>query len=708
MAEGTQVGKAFIAIGADGSTISRDMDGIKGTVLGALKSFAGPIAAALSVTGFTAMIKDAAAFGDQMAKTSQKVGISVEDLQRLRHVAGLSGVSFQGMTTAMRQMAQRAVESGKPLGSMTELLAKAADEFSKMEDGPIKTAKAVEMFGRAGLDMIPMLNQGSAAIRAQMGELDALGAVMSTQTAKQSEMLNDNISRLKTGLRGLGFTIAEAVIPALADVTGKMVDWWKSNQAVTKQNITLFVDKLTVSFNALGTAISSLTSIGGKSFLDFSTVIRGAFLGINLFAAGTLKIINMQLELFVKPLVLLNSIAKKMGGVGQDGFVDGIMNVVKNLRVAQKSFEVSAADIAHNWSSAMSVATNLREGEAAGESPFEQMGNGIKGATKELQALNFEGNEFWSWYGQLLTGTGLPAMAGIGAGMAGTAGQELVPDISGIVGQLQSIRSQFQTALGGPSWSVTGFAAGEDPGQAIGLMLFGVPSLGGAIQTWIDSVNMVNAAPMESKLQSILDSVAAFGVTWGEVAQFAGDGISSFFSDAVVSGFGAGAKKLIAAMVGVFGQILSKMGIALIGEGIGAIIMGTNPFFPRPEMVAWGKMAIIKGAFLAAGGGLMSGVSSVIGGTSSGSAGESFQSGIARPVAPTVTPVEWATSSAAAAAAGGGGGDKSVTNVYINAVDTQSIKDAIYRGKDAVTGVVADDVAGNGMLRQRLGLVFGA
>lgn len=731
MAEGTQVGKAFIAIGADGSTITRDMDGIKGTVLGALKSFAGPIAAALSVTGFTAIIKDAANFGDQMVKTSQKVGIAIGDLQRIKYVADLSGVSFQGMTTAMKTFATKMVETGKATGSMADMLAGVADEFANMADGPAKTAKAVELFGRAGLDMIPMLNQGSEAIRAQSKELDQLGAVMSTQTAKQSEMLNDNISRLQTALRGLGFTVAEAVIPALADVTGKIVDWWKANQEVINQGINTFIDDVKVSVNNLSTALGAATS-GMGGFSNIAEKAGGVVKFFSLALMGIEQAFVSLTWLGLQPAVIglenlekavrfaedsLNSLLGITELSAQSGRGNSFANWIRDTfvvpvsgfatRMGEMKDEINKAIVDTFFPLDSMLSAHAPKAETVGKA-FEQMGNGIKGATKELQALNFEGNEFWSWYGQLLTGTGLPGMAGIGAGMGGTAGQELVPDISGIVGELQSVRSQFQTALGGPSWSVTGFAEGEDPGQAIGLMLFGVPSLGGAIQTWIDSVNMVNAAPMESKLQSILDSVAAFGVTWGEVAQFAGDGISSFFSDAVVSGFGAGAKKLIAAMIGVFGQIISKFGTALIGEGIAAIIMGMNPLFPRPDLVAWGKVAIVKGAFLAAGGGIMSGVSSVIGGTSSGAAGESFQSGIARPVAPTVTPVEWATSSAAAAAAAGGGGGSTTNNYYVNAIDTQSFDDALRKRANTVEGIVGDGVKSNGRLRSELGLIFGA
>ncbi len=43
-----------------------------------------------------------------------------------------------------------------------DVLAKIADAFQKSNDGAGKAAVAVELFGKAGTEMIPFLNKGSA------------------------------------------------------------------------------------------------------------------------------------------------------------------------------------------------------------------------------------------------------------------------------------------------------------------------------------------------------------------------------------------------------------------------------------------------------------------------------------------------------------------------------------------------------------------
>ena len=50
-----------------------------------------------------------------------------------------------------------------------------------MPDGPIKTAEAMKIFGRAGAELIPLLNEGGAKIQELQGHFTALNAVISGQ-----------------------------------------------------------------------------------------------------------------------------------------------------------------------------------------------------------------------------------------------------------------------------------------------------------------------------------------------------------------------------------------------------------------------------------------------------------------------------------------------------------------------------------------------
>jgi hypothetical protein len=208
-------------------------------------SFGGALAGGAAVGGLLAITKGVIDAGDSLAKLSQKTGIAVEDLSKLQYAAGLSGVESEALGKSLNKLAVQitAAAAGAPEASATfaelgiglrntdgtikgtaAVLAELADKFSIMPDGPQKAALAVKIFSKAGADMIPLLNGGSAAIKAMGDEVEALGGLMSTQLAKSSEQFNDNLDRLKTSAPAVGISIANALLPALNDLLQKFID----------------------------------------------------------------------------------------------------------------------------------------------------------------------------------------------------------------------------------------------------------------------------------------------------------------------------------------------------------------------------------------------------------------------------------------------------------------------------------------------------
>jgi hypothetical protein len=72
-----------------------------------------------------------------------------------------------------------------------------ADAFSKMADGAEKTALSMEIFGRAGNAIIPILNGGSKAIKTFTAELKAAGAVLDEQMIAKLAEVDDKLDRMK-------------------------------------------------------------------------------------------------------------------------------------------------------------------------------------------------------------------------------------------------------------------------------------------------------------------------------------------------------------------------------------------------------------------------------------------------------------------------------------------------------------------------------
>lgn len=95
-----------------------------------------------------------------------------------------------------------------------------ADRMATMDDGAQKTAIAMALFGRSGVDLIPMLNEGGDAIKRWGEEAQAAGLIMSEETARQADELNDSLDSLKGQVRGLGVSVASDLMPDLILLVG--------------------------------------------------------------------------------------------------------------------------------------------------------------------------------------------------------------------------------------------------------------------------------------------------------------------------------------------------------------------------------------------------------------------------------------------------------------------------------------------------------
>jgi hypothetical protein len=202
--------------------------------------FAAVVAGAAAATAALApMIKASIDHADALAKAAQKAGTTVEALSRLEYAAKLSDVSLEGLTGGLQKLAKTmadalvtptssAATAFKALGielkntdgtlrNSDAVFADIADRFSRLEDGSTKTALAMQMFGKSGAEMIPLLNSGRQGLKDMADEADRLGATISTKTAKAAERFNDTWTTINVTMQGVVNKIMEAVLPSLQD-----------------------------------------------------------------------------------------------------------------------------------------------------------------------------------------------------------------------------------------------------------------------------------------------------------------------------------------------------------------------------------------------------------------------------------------------------------------------------------------------------------
>lgn len=248
------LGDLVIALHADTAQFASDMGRAARISQQQWKRVADHAAAAARIIGFAAVAAGAAALkmgkdvlqsADDLSKLAQKVGVSTESLGELGYAADLSGVSIDSLGQALKKLSVNmldtqantgdarlafqalnlSVESTKGILKTSEqVLFEVADKFATMEDGAGKTALAVKLFGRAGADLIPLLNQGARGLKENADEARRFGIVISTEAGKRAEEFNDNLTRLVTGIKGFGTAITFDALPALSRFLEQMLE----------------------------------------------------------------------------------------------------------------------------------------------------------------------------------------------------------------------------------------------------------------------------------------------------------------------------------------------------------------------------------------------------------------------------------------------------------------------------------------------------
>lgn len=202
---------------------------------------------------------------EKLADTSEKLGIPVEELSALEHAAKLANVEFDVLTGSMVKLAKNmdmaatgaitpTSQAFKRLGvevqnadgtlkSQSQVLGELADRFSIYEDSTEKTALAVELFGKKGAELIPILNMGAAGIRAATEEAKLFGIVVDKETADAAKRFNDNLDRVSAALSGVFVQAIKASVVEL-DFLGSALLQVATNSDLTGLGITLLAGAL--------------------------------------------------------------------------------------------------------------------------------------------------------------------------------------------------------------------------------------------------------------------------------------------------------------------------------------------------------------------------------------------------------------------------------------------------------------------------------
>lgn len=241
------------------SAFTKMVDGIKEQTAEAhesLESFAGSIGklqkmfqllAEVAMLGFVGekvadLGKEFAEFAEQTEVASKKTGMSTSAIQELGFAAKMTGVSAEGMNQALMRVSRAMTEAqggskqlqavfesvdltAKQLEDMSvdQVLAKVATKFSETEDGSTKAAIAMQLFGRQGADLIPLLDKGASGIEELRAKAQELGIVMGGEDIEAGTKLNEKLKEMDAQMAAVKLRAGSELAPAMLAIVDAMV-----------------------------------------------------------------------------------------------------------------------------------------------------------------------------------------------------------------------------------------------------------------------------------------------------------------------------------------------------------------------------------------------------------------------------------------------------------------------------------------------------
>jgi TP901 family phage tail tape measure protein len=279
--------------------------------------------------------------GDQIDKMSARTGVAAETLSQMAFALEQSGGQLEDFQRGLKGMANflqgaerglsTSMDTMNDLGlTMAELQDLTPDErfllfanrIASVEDPTRRAALAMDVFGRAGESMLPLLNGGPGAIAALRAEADRLGRTISTEQATNAAKLGDAWNRVKSVLLGVAFNLGGVLAPILTDVADRaatvgshVVQWVRDNEQLVKSIAAgiAIVGALGASLIALSGLIMAGSTIVGALGTGVAA-LGGVFTFIASLVTGAGALILGTLSALFSPLGIIAALAIAAGG----------------------------------------------------------------------------------------------------------------------------------------------------------------------------------------------------------------------------------------------------------------------------------------------------------------------------------------------------------------------------------------------------------
>ena len=448
---------------------------------------------------------DTAAYGDQVDKNSQKMGISAQEYQKWNYVLERNGSSIDVMQKGLKTLSSKLVEGSQAfeeLGVSTtnadgsfrsteDVLNDTMAALAGMQDATQRNAIATQLFGgKVAQELQPTLNSGADGIEELKNRADELGLVMSDEGVAASAQYKDAMTDLDETISGIKNSIGSSLLPVVTDLV----------RMVTDQAIPAIKD-FTDQNEWLAPVIAGLVTglIAFKAALGISAIVSGVSQAITAFKAAnegaTVAQWLLNAAMQANPIVLIITLITALVGAivflwnTNQGFRENVTSVFGTVRSVISNVISNAIQWFNDFkdkiisakdsvvTSVQSIVENIRSRFEAIRSSIDRVVGWFRGLpNKILSALGGLGSLLWNAGNNIIQGLldGINAkwqsvkekVSGMGKWIADHKGPKeydlklLVPNggwiMQGLMQGLQNAKPELQNTLNDIAETVSG------------------------------------------------------------------------------------------------------------------------------------------------------------------------------------------------------------------------------------------------------------
>lgn len=187
---------------------------------------------------------EVAQVGDRIDKQSQVLGLSRKAFQEWDYILGQNGASIDSMSVSMKTLnglILDAAAGGKESKSAFAQLGVGIHEIRKLEPekqfeavvrafqrmpaGAEKSALAVKIFGKQGMELLPLLNQSETSIDELRKRAAELGLIMSDDAVDAAVVYGDALDDLQRTFNAFKYSIGTKILPVLTNGIQKITNY---------------------------------------------------------------------------------------------------------------------------------------------------------------------------------------------------------------------------------------------------------------------------------------------------------------------------------------------------------------------------------------------------------------------------------------------------------------------------------------------------